>query len=242
MSIPLGIIRGDPGDEYAQGTDQLHALGTIMVFANGRKFRYCKAGELLLVAESLQGPDEEVEVDLTVAAGTIGDQFISLTAKGTEAKDFYKEGFIYLSIPGSSSCRLYQIKSHALLAIATGNIINIVDDAGTQEAIVGDEEAAIQASPWAGVKSHTGGQDAPFVGIAVEDIASGSFGWVQTGGPGIARLSTTVAEGDAITSTSGTASELDVKAASSEPVVGYVVRGPTGTDSIEVGLVMLTVD
>lgn len=242
MSYPLGVIRGDPGDEYAQGTDQLHALGTLMVLTNGRKFRYIKAGELLLVAESLQGPDEEVEVDLTVAAGTIADQFISLTAKGTEAKDFYKEGFIYISEPGSSSCRIYQISGHALLAIAAGNIINIVDDAGTQEAIVGDEVGMIQASPWDGVKSNTGGQDAPFAGIAVEDIASASYGWAQTGGVCLARCAATVSEADCLTAVSANASELDAKAASTESAVGYVIRGQTGTATIECSLVMLTVD
>lgn len=241
MSFPL-YVRGDPGDEYIQGTDQLHPLGTLMAFQNGRKFRYISAGELLLVAESLQGPDEEVEVDLTVAAGTIADQFISLTGKGTEAEDFYKEGFIYLTIPGSSSCRMYQIKSHLVLAVATGQIINIVDDAGTQEAISGDEEANLQQSPWANVKSNTGGQDAPFVGIAVEDIASGSFGWAQTGGPAIARCAVAVSEGDCLTAISANASELDAKAASTEPAVGYVIRGQTGTDTIEVSFVMLTVD
>ncbi len=241
MSYPFAV-RGDPGDEYVQGTDQLHPLGTLMVFQNGRKFRYVKAGELLLVAESLQGPDEEVEVDLTVAAGTIADQFISLTGKGTEAKDTYAEGFIYLSIPGSSSCRMYQVASHAVLAISAGHIIYIKDDGGTQEAIVGDEEATLQKNPWKDVKSNTGGADSGFAGIAVEDIASGSFGWAQTGGPAIARAATGIAEAAAITAVSANASELDVSAGGAESVVGYCIRGQTGTDAIEVSFVMLTVD
>ncbi len=241
MSFPF-TVRGDPGDEYVQGTSQLHPLGTLMVFQNGRKFRYVKAGELLLVAESLQGPDEEVEVDLTVAAGTIGDQFISLTGKGTEAKDTYAEGFIYLTIPGSSSCRMYQVSGHKVLAIAAAQIINIVDDGGTQEAIVGDEEANLQKNPWKDVKSNTGGADSGFAGIAVEDIASGSFGWAQTGGPAIARAVTAMAESGAVTAVSGTASEVDVVGADTEPIIGYCIRGQTGTDSIEVSFIMLTVD
>ena len=241
MSYPFAV-RGAPGDEYIQGIDQLHPLGTLMVTQDQRRFRYVKAGELLLVGETLQGPDEEVEVDLTVAAGTIADQFISLTGKGTEAANTYAEGYIYLSIPGSSSCRMYQVASHLVLAISAGHKIFITDSRGTQEAIVGDEEATLQKNPWKDIKSNTGAADAGFAGIAVEDIASGSYGWVQTGGPAIARCDTAVAEGVSVTAVSATASELALTGASTESVVGYVIRGATGTDSIEVSFVMLTVD
>ncbi|KKK48229.1 hypothetical protein LCGC14_3147260, partial [marine sediment metagenome] len=47
MSYPFAV-RGAPGDEYIQGTDQLHPLGTLMVTQDQRRFRYVKAGELLL--------------------------------------------------------------------------------------------------------------------------------------------------------------------------------------------------
>ena len=95
MAYPFAI-RGAPGDEYIQGTDKLHPLGTLMVTQDARKFRYAKAGELLVAGESLQGPDEEVEVDLTVAAGSDGDQLISITGTGTEAEAFYDLDYLEL--------------------------------------------------------------------------------------------------------------------------------------------------
>ena len=240
-SFPL-FIRGAPGDEFAQGTDKLHPFGTLMQTQDGRKFRYCKAGELLIAGESLQGPDEEVEVDLTVAAGSLGDQFITLTAKGTEAEDFYKEGYIWINLPGSTKVRLYQVKSHLVLAIAAGNIINLVDDAGTQEAMVGDEEATLQANPFDGVITNDGTTGAGFAGVACEDIASASFGWVQTGGVCVASLNTAAVEAGPVTSLSGATGKLDVVGADTEPIVGYVIRGQTGTGTLESSLVMLTVD
>ena len=240
-SYPLAI-RGAPGDEFAQGTDQLHPFGTIMVTQDGRTFRYVEAGELLVAGESLQSADEEVEVDLTVAAGSLGDQFITLTAKGTEAEDFYKEGYIWINLPGSTKVRLYQVKSHLVLAVSAGHKINLVDDAGTQEAMVGDEEATLQANLFDGVITHTGSANSGFVGIAVEDIASGSFGWVQTGGICAASAATAMAESGAVTCISASAGKVDIVAADTEPIIGHCVRGQTGTGTLEASLIFLTVD
>ncbi len=241
MALPFDV-RGDPGDQFAQGTDKLHALGTIMYFADGRKFRYCLAGELLLIGESLQTPVHTANLDAACAAGSLGDQFISFTSDNTAAKDFYAEGYIYMSIPGSTNCRMYQIDTHALLTSSSGDLIYLKDDAGTQEAVVGDEEVSLTPNPFSNVVSFATGNTAGFAGIAVEDIASASYGWIQTGGIAVARCTTAVVETVALTPVSAAVSELDVVGADVEPIVGYCVRGASGTDAIEVSLVFLTVD
>ena len=241
MAYPFAI-RGAPGDEYIQGTDKLHPLGTLMVTQDARKFRYAKAGELLVAGESLQGPDEEVEVDLTVAAGSLGDQFINVTGKGTEAKDFYVDGTICITLPGATQVRLYKIASHLVLAIDAGHKIYITDSRGTQEAMAGDEKAVIQANPFDGVKTNTGGVDSGFAGIAVEDIASASYGWVQTGGVCIASAVTAMAESGVVTAVSAGAGKVDIKAVDTEVVIGYCIRGQTGTGTLEASLIFLTVD
>ena len=241
MSYPFAV-RGAPGDEYIQGTDQLHPLSTLMVTQDGRKFRYAKAGELLVCGESLQSADEEVEVDLTVAAGSDGDQFISVTGKGTEAKDFYKEGYIWINLPGSTKVRLYQVASHVVLATAAGKKIFITDSRGVQGALVGDEEATLQANPFDGVITNAGSTDSGFAGIAVEDIASSSYGWVQTGGVCAASANTAMAEAEAVTSFSGAAGKVDIRGAVTELVIGYCIRGQTGTGTLETSLIFLTVD
>ena len=241
MSYPFAI-RGAPGDEYIQGTTQLHQLGTLMFTHDERRFRYALAGELLVCGESLQGPDEEVEVDLTVAAGSLADQFISVTGKGTEAANFYKDGYICITLPGSTQVRLYQVASHALLAVSAGHKITITDSRGTQNALIGDEEATLQANPWSNIKTNTGSADAGFAGIAVEDIASASYGWVQTGGPCVASAATAMAESGALTAVSASAGKVDVVGADTEPIIGYCIRGQTGTGTLEASLVMLTVD
>ena len=241
MSFPF-VVRGAPGDEYIQGTDKLHPFGTLMVTQDGRKFRYAKAGELLVCGESLQGPDEEVEVDLTVAAGSDGDQFVSVTGKGTEAEDFYKEGYIWINLPGSTKVRLYQVASHLVLATAAGKIINITDSRGVQGALAGDEEATLQANPLDGVITNTGGVASSFAGIAVEDIASSSYGWIQTGGVCAASASTAMAEGGVVTSFSGAAGLVDICGADTEANIGHCIRGQTGTGTLETSLIFLTVD
>ncbi len=241
MSYPFAV-RGAPGDEYIQGTDKLHPYGTLMVTQDQRRFRYCKAGELLICGESLQGPDEKVEVDLTVAAGSDGDQFVSVTGKGTEAKDYYKEGYIWISLPVSTKVRMYQVTGHVVLATAAGKKIFISDSRGVQGALAGDEEATLQANPFDGVITNDGTTGAGFAGVACEDIASGAYGWIQTGGVCAASLNTAAVEAGPVTSLSGATGKLDVVGADTEPIVGYVIRGQVGTGTLESSLVMLTVD
>ncbi len=241
MSYPFAI-RGAPGDEYIQGTEKLHQLGTLMVTHDQRKFRYALAGELLVCGESLQGPDEEIEVDLTTAAGSDGDQFISITGKGTEAVNFYQDGYIWISLPVSTKVRLYQVASHGLLAISAGHKIVLTDSRGVQGALVGDEESTLQANPFSNVITNDGGVASSFAGIACEDIASGAYGWIQTGGVCAASAATAMAESGVVTSLSGSAGKVDICGAVTEANIGHCIRGQAGTGTLEASLIFLTVD
>ena len=240
MSFPF-VVRGDPGDQFVQGTDKLHLLGSRMEFQDGRKFRYTLAGELLVVGETLQGAVDANNLDIACAAGTVGDTFISVTAGYTSAKNFYQDGYIYVNVPGSTKVYLYTVSSHILLVATTGQIINISDRGGTQQAIVGNEQITLRANPWSGVITYANSATAGFAGIAVEDIASSAYGWVQTGGPVTAQCATAVVEGASLTPL-GQAGVLDVEGAAGEPIVGYFLRGQSSQESLEASLIFLTVD
>jgi len=237
MSFPV-TIRGDAGDQFVQSTGQVLPLGTMMVFNDGRKYRYCKAGELLVVAETLQSPIDANNLDMAAAAGSVGDAYISVTSDNANAANFYAEGYIYCNLTGGF--RLYQVKSHAVLTSGAGDLIYLASPNGVEETITAGDEFTLRPNPYSNVITHpTGAATAGFVGIAVENIASGSYGWIQTGGPCGAKCVTAVVEGVAVTPI-GQAGELDVVGAFTEAIAGHVIRGASNVN--ETSLIMLTLD
>lgn len=237
MSFP-NVIRGDPGDQFTQTTTQKsQPLGTKMVFQDGRTFRYSKAGELLVVGETLQGAIDANNLDMAAATGSVGDTFISVTSDNANAANFYKDGYIYCNKTGTFT--IYQVKSHILLTGGSGDIINIEEDGGLAFAITAGDEFTLRANPWSGVITYAATATAGFAGIACEDIASGSFGWVQTGGVCVQDTVTAVIEGASLTPF-GQAATLDVVGSDEEPIVGYALRGASSAN--EGSLIFLTVD
>lgn len=237
MSFP-NVIWGSPGDQFTQTTAQKgHQLGTLMIFPDGRKFRYCKAGELLVVGETLQGAIDANNLDMVAVAGSVGDTFIDVTTDNANAKNFYKDGYIYCNKTGTFA--IYQVKDHLLLTAGAADIINIEEKNGLAFAITAGDEFTLRANPWSAVITYANTATAGFAGIACEDIASGSFGWCQTGGACVQDTVTAVIEGASLTPM-GQAGTLDVVGAVGEPVVGYVLRGASDTN--EGSLIMLTVD
>ncbi len=237
MSYPR-IIWGDPGDQFTQTTTKGgHVLGTLMIFPDGRKFRYCKAGELLVVGETLQGAIDANNLDMAAATGSVGDTYISVTSDNANVKNFYQDGYIYCNKTGTFT--IYQVKNHLLLTSGAGDLINIKAKNGLAFAITAGDEFTLRANPWSGVITYPATATAGFAGIACENIASGSFGWCQTGGACVQDTVTAVIEGASLTPF-GQAATLDVTGGSAEPIVGYVLRGASSTD--EGSLIMLTVD
>ena len=241
MSFPT-VIRGDQGDEFVQTTDQRHPFGTLMVYTDGRKFRYVSAGELLVVGESLQSSALIGNQDMATATGVANARIISCTTDGTEAANLYKEGYIWIN-SGTNLGRIYQIESHAVLTGGAGDEFTIVDEDGPTAGatVAADDTASIVLNPYKNViTTPVTTETGACVGIAVEDIASASFGWIQTGGVAAPTLNAADIEGTAIAGTPGSAGRAELVGTDIEPMIGRVLVGPNaGGDA---GCVILSLD
>lgn len=238
MADPV-FIEGNPGDQFAQGVTKTLPFGTLMMFPDGRKFRYASAGELLVVGETLQSSATLTDIDLVCAGNSVGDASISVTSVTTAAANFYAEGFVGLN-KGDTLGRCYQVLSHALLTGGAGDLIYITDPNGLTEAISAADEATLIASPYKNVITHPATtESACAIGVACEDIASASYGWIQRGGVACV-LATNGADGDNFVAVSGTGGRGEVQGGDAEPAIGICIAPSTAAG--EGALIYLTLD
>lgn len=237
MSFPT-TISGKYGWEKVETSSQKHALGTEMVFIDGRRFRYCEnggtaIGEGLLVAtEAVVGNHDE---DLVVASsGSVGDTALSVTLGGTAAaKDLYKDGYLFINIPVSSTSphELYKIKGHAAIGSGgTGNI-NIDEEDGLHTAITaGTDTVGLIKSPYKDVIVCPATLTGTVVGVTINNFTADYFGWVQVAGPSVCKIDGTAGVGLVVGPSSNHAGQVLVVGADTTHQVGRM-WGKAGVDN-----------
>lgn len=179
-----------PGDNGAGGQIAqrgVNALGQQLILADGRKWRFASASELLVVGNVIQA-DQALTTSENMAPDAdqaVGDRIITFTHGGvTTVINFFAEGYAVISVtPGGGDC--YKIGSHAALRNATaGDIINLAPGNALRRAITtAASKIDLKAHAYGNVEQYevTTATGIP-VGVAVSAIASGGFGWLQTRG------------------------------------------------------------
>jgi hypothetical protein len=162
-----------------------------------RTFFLAKAGAALDAGKLLEsavfgGAATAAQVDLTVAAGAVGDTTITVTVANSQAKDLFAEG--YVSIVSDTNAhgagQNFKVKSHAALT-ATALPLEVYDGVGL--AFTADCKASLQVNPFMNVKETAVTTAVGFpVGVPLVDVASGSYFWCQTWGPATVWTSSTV--------------------------------------------------
>ena len=174
MSFPQTIM-GKPGWEKQTSTSQKHKLGTPMQIGE-RKFRYVEAGEAITAGVLTKGKDgtDAHQVDLAVAAGSVGDTTITITTSSTNAKDLYKDGYIIFNDVEEEG-HMYKVKSNTKVASATGCVITLDEEDGLVTAITTSQQVGLYENPYKDIEimDFNGVDNAP-LGWAQVDVASGS--------------------------------------------------------------------
>lgn len=179
-----------PGDNGSGGQIAqrgVNALGQQLILADGRKFRFASASELLVVGNVIQA-DQALSTSEDLAPDAdqpIGDRIITFThGAATTVINFFAEGYAVISVtPGGGDC--YKIASHLALTNATaGDVINLSPGNALRRAIT-------TAASKVDLKAHAYGNAEQAesavitgvpLGVAISAIASGGFGWLQTRG------------------------------------------------------------
>ena len=165
---------------YSSSSVKQHKLGQIAWTPDGRKFQYCLAGETLVAGHFYQ---TAVHASTYVhqacpAVAAIGATTISVTVGAAFLANQFADGYAIISA-GTGIGQMFLIKSHP--AAASGACVLTLDEPvrvalDTTSKITTIKNAFDSIVKWA--VTQTGSS----AGAAVYPVASGEYGWLQTGG------------------------------------------------------------
>ena len=229
-----------------ESATQKYPLGFKLELADGRIFRYCKAGGSNLAAGKMTGsPVGASERDATVNLGAgvaIGAKTLTVTAVGTITTNQFAEGF--LSIPLGTGLGLqYKIKSNTSGAEAT---IVLYDPIVT--ALVATTDAICIPSMWTGIIL-TPDDVIKATGVPTIPVTTLYYYWSQTGGVGMCLMGTAVGAGtdervfkiDIAAAVDG-ALDGDTNSLSGTETVGHMLFDSTDTVDTEYWPIVLSID
>lgn len=243
----LPIVAGGPGDQFATGgsntgSQRSHPLGSAMMFADGRRFRYGRAGGSALATGVLcqQTLNNANWDELVVPAiEAIGEKVVVLT-NGSVAitADYFADGFLNPEDDAGKGY-LYTIRSNAAAA-ATGAISLTLYET-LQVAWSTSTTVGIFANPYSVILIHPAPATAMIVGVTQSIIGITNYGWLQTWGPTSVLVEGTHIMNEKVidsASANGAAAPTASTAAGEENYVGVVMEVAATT---EYGIVYLTI-
>jgi len=215
------------GDVYAVSTTPKARVGAVVTDIYGDRYRYVKAGEALSAGYLAVSPAPLTtaihNVDVNTAA--IGDKTVTVTAGAEAVAADQLSGGVLTVNSGTAIGDSYPIIGNDAIS-ASGGAMIVRLGAPIHTAFGASDKVTISINPANGVLHDTSSTLQP-VGICVNDIASGSFGWVKTWGVIGALADETITLGAWVTSgtsTAGAVEEMDdVTAPVTDNLVGYAV-------------------
>lgn len=229
-------------DLYDSGTVRgEHRLGQIVQTADGRKFRWTKAGELLVTGDCYQSAVQDAQFENMVVptATAIGETLIYTTnGTTTVAANDFDEGYLMVSTStgiGQSS----QIKSHT--TGASGAAVNYTIHDPVKVATSATSTVTVIKNAYDNVIKYPATPTGGVAGIAQFAIPSGEYGWVQTGGPAACLFDASVTAADTmgVAPSTTTAGAVRVSAAGTMHIGNSMQVVQV---SAKVGPVFLTID
>jgi len=227
---------------YAVSTEKKCCLGAMRITEDGRTFRYGKAGGTLVPGGAVFGAAavanhvSEVQTAYSNAAGAL---VVTVLIGGTAlTANQYDDGYLIVQRTATGTQGLiYPIASHTTSAAGTETVLVTLKEPLLKATLATDYFSLI-ANPWASLVAATDIATS-YAGQAFVTMASGEYGWFQTGGLGVATGGDTSAVGMAL-SPSDTESCLETASGYTGPFLGYVYG--TAFESGYCSPVMLTVD
>ena len=194
---------------------QKEVLGSLRLTADGRKFRYAKAGAAALGAGlmGILAPVIALHINCSVAkAAAIGDREVQITVGATAVTvDQYKDGYLQIN-DGTGEGMQYGIESNTACAVNGTTVVSLKDPIQVALVAAATSEVSLIPNPWNGV-TESATSESGAAGIAPVAVTIAYYYWCQTGG-----VAVVLAEGtDAI----GTTLELGAGAGAVKVQAGY---------------------
>ncbi len=186
MAGLLPIVAGGPGDQFNASSDSRnHPLGSVMQFADGRKFKYGRAAATQIATGRLcqQTLNDAQFLNLAVPTSQlVGDKTVVLT-NGTTAitKDQLVDGYVNVS-NNLGVGYLYTVQSNS--SAANGAALTVTLYETLQVAwTAASTTATVIPNPYGNVIVHPSPATAMLAGVTPRIIPVSNYGWFQTWGP-----------------------------------------------------------
>jgi len=219
---------------FVSSATQVHPLGTRGSTADGRVYRYVKAGGADLVAGNvIQSPAIPAgqltkAINATSAVG-LGATLITVTCASSVAAGFYNEGYLIVA-SGAGQGFLYTINNHPAVSTGASGIFRLYDEDALQVAVTITSTVSLIPNKYGGViRTPVTTATGVIVGVATYVITSLQFGWIQTWGPCAVLGGDTNALGSPVDGVSSTAGRIRAFVVSSVVPVATTSQTVTGT-------------
>lgn len=238
MSKLASALQISPQDIFSYSSVQQADLGALAMTADGRRFRYVKAGGTALVVGKLQQCAAETTAweNLTAVAASAGDMSISASSTVTLTANQLAGGFAVITVtPGVGY--IYQISGHAAYSAAAPTLA-LTDP--IQVALTTSSKIDLVPSPYANVIVNPATATGVPVGVAVAPITASYFGWVQAGGIAAVLADGAITVGTNVIASNAVAGAIEpaADAADLQASVGAAVTGIADTEYGAVNLIL----
>lgn len=231
-------------DTRKTNSNKLHRLGSVGETADGRVYRYARAGASNLVAGNLQVNADLVAnhtnrtVAATVAAGATT---VSVNYGATAATaDQYADGFLTVNDATGEGIQ-YGVRGNVANAGSLAGNVYLFDDEPLLVGLtVSVSEVTLKKNPWADtVLSATDQADLP-VGVPNSAVTAAYYYWAQVGGEcSVLADASTMTKGVELTISAATAGAVGLKDAAGEAKVGVASEALVSTENRAAYLTML---
>jgi hypothetical protein len=222
MSFPQ-TITGRYGWEQVVTTGKKHKLGTIMQIYD-TFYAYASAGEAVLAGQLMESAANisTEDEDLPVATTAAGATAVTVTFGAAVDKDEYADAYLYVNTGGGAGAGFrYKIKSHPA---GTAVSVTLDHEDGLITALTnGTDVVGAIKPPTNGVLQSNTASVGACVGVTMNDIASGSYGWLQFKGPGVCLIQGAPGAGLGLMRSNGTTGAVEL-ADGSLQYIGHMGR------------------
>jgi len=197
------------------------AVGALRITADGRKFRYAKAGSSPVPAGSLVMAPAAVAAHTGRAAtpSAVGDRVVSLVVGAAPvAENAYEDGYLQVAANDGGG-RQHRILSNTACPAGGTTVLTLAEP--VRAALTAASVVSLIPSPWCGAAVSASEENLP-AGVAVCDVPAGHYFFAQTGGvacclaAGTAAVGSMLVPGPAAGSLAAMNASLDVD----QPVAG----------------------
>src|SRR5512146_1129680 len=182
------IINGPASERNNIYVDRAYPLGTELHLADGRKYRFGRAGATAAAKGKIyqsEVPDGNFDTLAIPSAQAAGSRTITATLPASSiAADLWKEGFVTIeAAAGTGFGHMLQIETHPASSGSEDVAFTLVGGNGLPEAIGTSDKATFIKHPLDAVIIHPAPPTAMVVGVPNFTITAAYFGWIQYYGP-----------------------------------------------------------